>query len=95
MPATSETDTDGTPLTLPPGELDPNGGDHPAVLVAPKEAAQAFRTVDPVMAGDLGFRRTVNDVSRVRASVIVPSTVTDVAPQSRRVSPFGRNARTS
>lgn len=74
------------PLTLTLGELDPNVGNHPALLVARKDGTRALRTVDLVIPGDLGFRRTVHDVSSIRVSVVAPTIPDAVSPGAVRIT---------
>lgn len=71
-------------LTL--GELDPNGGNHPALLVSTTNRPQARPSVDLVVPGDLGYRRTVRDVSRIQVAIAAPELPTDLPPGAIRVT---------
>lgn len=60
------------------GELAPNNGNHPALLVPSRGADGRHPGVDLVFPGDRGFSRTVRHVRRIDVAVAAPALPTDV-----------------
>lgn len=65
------------------GELDPTGGNHPALLVPSWH--RGHRGVDLVFPGDRGYTRTIRSVSTVRVSVAAPELPTNVPAGALRL----------
>lgn len=74
------------PVALTLGELDPNNGNHPALLVPALHGRHKTESVDLVIPGDLGFRRTVRDVSGVEVAVAAPTLPSDLPAGAIRVA---------